>query len=152
MTQVTFYLIEQQAQDSDPRWDLACQLAAQCYQNRRRCLVLCDDQQQAEAFDELLWQQPDNRFVPHNLSGEGPANGTPVEISWQDQAVRGKPVLINLKNSLPPHGQHFQVIYDFVPAEEQAKQAARERYKQYRAAGFSLDTVAANSINETTNG
>ena len=135
---------------------IVCMLAARYFRAKRRCLVLCSDQNSAEEFDELLWQQPMDAFVPHNLTGEGPANGAPIEISWANDSNNGKhysrQVLINLTDALPEDGQKFRQIVDFVPAAEQAKQAARERYKQYRALGFQMSTEAASSINEIQNG
>lgn len=154
MTQVTFYMLEA-ASDSSKEL-LACMLAAQLFRTKRRCLVLCSDQKSAENFDELLWRQPMDAFVPHNLTGEGPANGAPVEISWVDEKQitnsQSRQVLINLTDALPEDGQKFRQIIDFVPAVEETKQAARDRYKQYRASGFQMSTAAASSINEIQNG
>lgn len=154
MTQVIFYMLEKTSV-SDKEL-LVCMLAAQFFRAKRRCLVLCADQKSAEQLDELLWQQPMDAFVPHNLTGEGPANGAPVEISWVDDKenanYQSRQVLINLTDTLPQDGRKFRQIIDFVPAAVQAKQAARERYKQYRASGFQMSTEAASSINETQNG
>ena len=154
MTQVIFYKLE--AESVSEQWLLACRLAAQYFRAKRRCLVLFSDQKSAEEFDELLWQQPMDAFVPHNLTGEGPTNGAPVEISWtgdnENTNYNSRQVLINLTDALPEECQKFRQIVDFVPVAEQAKQAARDRYKQYRASGFQMSTEAASSINETQNG
>ncbi len=164
MTQVTFYTLEEAPDEktsdnsmaSSDRALLACMLAAKYYRAKNRCVVICATQKEAEEFDELLWQRPMDAFVPHNLSGEGPANGAPVEISWKalEDTVKpfSRPILINLSESLPKDGQKFRQIVDFVPASEHAKQGARDRYKQYRASGFQMNTEAASSINEIQNG
>lgn len=151
MTQVTFFLIEgPDAETSIPaQLSWACDIAARCYRQRQRVSVLCDSKASAEQFDEYLWQQPVDGFVPHNLTGEGPANGAPVEICWQPPTQFSRPVLINLCPQVPQFGQRFKQIYDFVPAEDDLKQLARERYKHYRAAGYQLDTRPAGSINES---
>ena len=154
MTQVTFIML---GSTSDSNKELiACTLAAQHFRAKRRCLVLCSDQKHAELFDELLWQQPLDAFVPHNLTGEGPANGAPVEVCWADEKLNAKfhsrQVLINLTDTLPKDAHKFKQIIDFVPAAEVPKQAARDRYKQYRASGFQMSTEAASSINEIQNG
>ncbi len=151
MTQVTFFLIEgEDANTSLPaQLSWACELAAQCYRKRQRCLVWCESKEAAEQFDEFLWQQPVDGFVPHNLTGEGPANGAPVEICWQAPVQFSRPILINLCPEIPQSGQRFKLIYDFVPAQDDLKQQARERYKHYRAAGYQMDTRPAGSINES---
>ena len=154
MAEVIFYLLEQDRIDDQPApLALACQLAASSFRNKQACLVLCQSQAQAEAFDELLWQRPAEAFIPHNLTGEGPPKGTPVEVSWVGaRPGSGKPVLINLADELPNDHQRFRKIFDFVPAAEQPKQQARERYKQYRGAGHQLDTRPASSLNEKSDG
>lgn len=150
MSQVTFFLLDQD--NSEQQLEIACALAAQSYRARKKCLVLCEEQTIAEQFDELLWALPADGFVPHNLTGEGPQNGTPVEISWQAPTQFSRQVLINLTNTMPESASRFRQIYDFVPAEEHAKQQARERYKHYRAAGHQLDTRPASSVNESNDG
>ena len=143
MAQVTFYLLDENNAESNAQQQHACQLASECYRNKQRCLLYFDNQTDAEAFDEMLWQLPTDSFVPHNLVGEGPKAGAPVELSWQTPQQFGRPVLINMSSEMPSFSQRFQRIYDFVPVEAQAKQQARERYKHYRAAGHQLDTAAA---------
>ncbi|MGS2721685.1 DNA polymerase III subunit chi [Paraglaciecola aestuariivivens] len=150
MPQVTFYLLEQQAEvlDMPQHFALACALSTRHYRNRQKVTVFCNNQQEAEKFDELLWQLPVDAFVPHNLLGEGPANGTAVEICWQAPKQFNRPVLINLSDQVPNFHARYKHIIDFVPAVEALKVQARERYKQFRAAGCQLDTLPATSINE----
>ena len=144
MPQVSFYIIEAQDEGSaSPSLDLACELAARCFRNKQRVLVWCNDQQSAEAFDELLWQLPVQGFVPHNLSGEGPTGGAPVEINWQEPVANNRQVLINLATDAPQFSQRFSQVYDFVPRADEQKQQARDRYKQYRGMGCDLKTLPA---------
>lgn len=157
MTQVTFYQLAEDQSANHAELDKACELATTSYRARQRCLVLCADQQQAQAFDELLWQRPTDAFVPHNLTGEGPNGGAPVEITWPaSQASSGRGVLINLTDAMPENGPRFAEIHEFAPADETRKQQARERFKQYRLAGINPAFVPlstpASSNHETNDG
>lgn len=144
MAQVIFYLLESE-QKAD---EIACTLAANAYRSKQRCSVTFNDQSSAEAFDELLWQKPVDGFIPHNLMGEGPKGGAPVELVWDIQQAGNRPILINLSDHIPTATQRARQVFDFVPAENTAKQQARERYKQYRAAGHQLDTQPASNLLE----
>ena len=150
MANVSFFLLDDAATPpTEPaHYALACAVAARCFRQKQKCLIYCQDKQQAEHIDELLWQLPSDSFVPHNLAGEGPTGGAPVEIHWQPPSQFSRGVMINLAEQVPQFHARFNTIYDFVPAPESQKLLARERYKQYRAAGNQLDTVAANSIHE----
>ncbi len=153
MAEVIFYLQKEGELGAElPLHALACHLCAHYYGNKQRVIVLCDNQGQAEQVDELLWQLPDDRFVPHNLTGEGPASGTPVEICWQPpRNIAGKH-LINLTPNLPVNANKCRLIADFVAVDEAQKQLARTRYKQYRAEGHTLHTEAVATIIESNHG
>jgi DNA polymerase III subunit chi len=134
MPNVVFYALAE-GQQAHER---ACELIADAYSQRQRCRVLCASQQQAEDVDELLWQFPAFRFIPHNMFGEGPSSGTPVEICWQHEQLAKCHVVVNLSDDLLHNPHQYLFIYDFVPAEENAKKQARLRYKHYQQAGFNM--------------
>lgn len=157
MSQVCFWVLElaesresANAEFADAHLKLACEQATLCYRNQQKVFVYTDTQQQAEQIDELLWSFEPDSFVPHNLLGEGPKYGAPVEISWQ-APTSYRQVLINLASQVPPFAQQFNQIYDFVPLDEQLKQLARQRFKQYRAQQFQLDTKTVSLAQPTTN-
>lgn len=149
---VSFYLLSDTAADQPAsqnelstvpaHFALACQLCADLYRARQRVFVYTANQQQAEAFDELLWQFDAERFVPHNLSGEGPKYGAPIEISWQAPKQQ-RQVLINLADTVPAFANRFSQIIEFVPTAAPDKALARERFKHYRQQGITPTTVNA---------
>jgi len=108
-----------------------CALSAQFYQQGLRVFVATDDVKTAEKLDELMWQLPVDQFIPHNLQGEGPHYGAPIEIGHQPPQTR-RQVLINLCHPLPQFAVKFTQIIDFIPNEPAQKQQARERFHQYR--------------------
>ncbi|MBT1452516.1 DNA polymerase III subunit chi [Glaciecola sp. XM2] len=118
------------------------------YQRKQYLTLICKDKAQAEAVDEYIWQQPAEHFIAHNLLGEGPANGSPVEITWKDaidtSVVRNKKLVINLSQTFLPQYAAWQHLVDFVPSDSEEKASARERYKQYKQAGCSMAFVNAN--------
>lgn len=140
MPQVTFYSLSGEEQAAAKQ---ACQLVADAAGNRQRCSILCQDQAAAELVDELLWQLPADRFVPHNLFGEGPSAGTPVEICWQQSQLTRRPFVVNLSQTMLNEPHQHQTIIDFVPQPEEQKQAARIRYKQYQQAGCTMQFLSA---------
>ncbi|WP_194757232.1 DNA polymerase III subunit chi [Aliidiomarina indica] len=139
MAHVTFYVLNGEQQPPEA----ACELLLARLQQRQRIAVVTGNREAAEAFDELLWQRPAERFIPHNLLGEGPAGGAPVVIGW-DQPISAygysKHCLLNLSDKVSEDAHKFRQIVDFVPTDEDGKTRARERYRQYRRLGFELST------------
>ena len=146
MKKVTFYIMQEPKNGAEATMpqhhELACKLAGEFYQQGQRVYIHTNDESAANHVDEYLWQLDANSFVPHNLQGEGPRNGAPVEIGFQPPRHRYQ-VLINLHDHTPQFAVNFNQIIDFVPHQDGLKQQARERYKHYRQTGLQLLTVNA---------
>jgi DNA polymerase-3 subunit chi len=153
MAIVTFYALSESSANSGEK-EISSELAqaatllADCVSKRKKVSVLTDTQAQAESFDELIWQFPADKFIPHNLYGEGPDMGTPVEIIWHSvflsmAKLRNTAVVINLSQEYIENIKNLQHIIDFVPPDEDLKAHARERYKRYKQAGCQLEYKTA---------
>jgi len=152
-TLVTFYALTEalaNADDKEVATELvkATELCSDCVSTRKKTTVLCSTQAQAEAFDELIWQFPADKFIPHNLYGEGPEMGTPVEIVWQSAyqsmtKLRNTAVVINLSQQFIESLGNIKHVIDFVPVADEEKEKARERYKRYKQAGCQLEYKTA---------
>ena len=154
MSRVQFYILsESENTDSNgisPHFAHACSLAAFYYSQNKKVFIYTDDQEDAFSVDEYLWQFDGDSFVPHNLFGEGPSYGSPVEISWHDP-IHPCPVLINLSLHIPAFSNNFQQIIDFVPADDDLKVQARKRYTAYKKLGHTLSTSNVETQNTTNN-
>lgn len=139
-TNVMFYILPEQNTDANAHWYQACLHAAHCFRTNQRAYIFTDDQTTAHEIDELLWKFEPDSFVPHNLVGEGTQQGAPIEIGFEKPKNR-RPILINLASKMPTFAGNYSHIIDFVPANNELKQQARERFKQYRHAGYTLETV-----------
>lgn len=144
MKNATFYLLDNDntADGLSAVEQLVCELAAERWRSGKRVLIACEDEAQAIRLDEALWTRPPESFVPHNLSGEGPRGGAPVEIAWpQKRNSSPRDLLISLRTGFADFATAFTEVIDFVPHEDSLKQLARDRYKAYRLAGFNLTTA-----------
>ena len=144
MKNATFYLLENDntVDGLSAVEQLVCELAAERWRSGKRVLIACEDEAQANRLDEALWQRNPDSFVPHNLAGEGPRAGAPVEIAWpQKRGSAPRDILISLRPAFADFATAFTEVIDFVPIDESQKQLARERFKAYRVAGFHLTTA-----------
>ena len=129
---------------------MACVLTSDLYRQNKRVLLLAENQDSAQEIDELIWQFNAQRFVPHNLPGEGPHYGTPVEINWEP-SIQRRPCVVNCALQVPESLRGFKGLqewHDFVPSDDVGKKAARERYKALRALGAQVSTSDIPSILE----
>ena len=135
---VDFYLLT--SDQPETRWLVACRLLEKAYLKGHRVYVHCDNQQDAEHLDELLWTFRDDSFVPHNLQGEGPEPPPPVQIGHSKEPRGFNDILLNMSQQIPPFYQKFKRLMELVGNKESAKELSRTHYKEYRARGCDLHT------------
>ncbi|PLK59106.1 DNA polymerase III subunit chi [Candidatus Palibaumannia cicadellinicola] len=141
---VTFYLLDQHVIKHGliTMERLACNLAILHWRAGKRVLIACENNEQARKLDNALWTQTTAAFIPHNLVGEGPQDGAPIEISWPHRRCNvPRDLIISLIPTCTDFAFSCHEVIDFVPNEEYLKQLARKRYKAYRSVGFQLITA-----------
>lgn len=151
MKTATFYIIEESAPQNSEQslLEYALFLARHFAKQDAKVYLHAQNKQQAEQLDEICFAQSLDEFIPHNLVGEGPRFGCPLEIGYLNEKSPIRPhytrnLVINLANSTTNFAESFAQVVDFVPSEKKAKQDARERYKIYRNNGFQMQTITLN--------
>lgn len=122
----------------------ACQTAIKQHQAGRRLVVYCSDGARLSAFDRMLWALDDVSFVPHVLAGDPLAPDTPVLLTASDPAgalpadQAAQAWLMNLDDDCPPGYGGYGRLLEIVSGEAGDRQAARQRWRAYQAAGHDL--------------
>nr|WP_314688969.1 DNA polymerase III subunit chi [uncultured Pantoea sp.] len=144
MKNATFYVLESEsASDGLSAIEaLVCDLAAARWREGKRILIACESEAQANRLDEALWQRPANAFVPHNLAGEGPRYGAPVELAWpQRRSSAPRDLLISLLPAFADFATGLPEVIGVVTSGGGQKQPARGRDEAFRSGGFQLKTA-----------
>lgn len=119
----------------------ACRLVDAAYAQSRRVFIQVSDGNEAQKVDDTLWTFRDQAFIPHEIAtAESPTHprimaliGTSAPDSFSKQ-------LINVGATVPAKLESLERIIEVVDGDEQHKRQARERYKQYREQGCTLET------------
>ncbi|WP_261816040.1 DNA polymerase III subunit chi [Vibrio gallicus] len=144
MNTATFYIIppNSQADSRQGFQQYVAYLLRHFTKQGARIYLNATDQQDAKAWDDFLFQQSGDDFLAHNLTGEGPRQGTAIEIGFSPSHLqRNRNLLINVSNNATNFARSIDQVIDFVPCEEKAKHTARERYKIYRQTGYQMQTI-----------
>jgi DNA polymerase IIIc chi subunit len=132
--EVDFYVLESPSADPAAH---ACKLALMNWERDQRVFVVTADEEAGRQLDELMWEQPGGRFLPHALAGSQSAGKAPVNIgplSTLNQAD----VVINLCPEAIPQPQRFGRVQEIVPFED--RDASRAKYRIYRELGLAPQT------------
>ena len=105
-----------------------------------RLHVRVPDANTAEQLDKLLWSFSDQAFIPHKVQGSADATPVPVNISIMGGSPEPEVILVNLCDTMPESYQHHDRVIEIVAGNADDTAAARERYRQYRESGDTLDT------------
>jgi len=111
---------------------LACRLALMAWERGHQVTIVTDSSAAANEVDELLWAYPEGRFVPHEPGADAQA---PVRILPEPPAGDAD-VVINLTITPLPSPERFQRLLEIVPHRREEREASREKFRHYRAAGL----------------
>jgi DNA polymerase-3 subunit chi len=145
--QVDFYVLAESAPSAE---QLACRLSLMAWEQGHRVSVLAPDENAARSLDELMWDYPAGRFLPHqrgesgqDTAGRGEAGqgdaiwAAPVSIvASADQVGADRDVVVNLGDTAVPHPDRFRRLLEIVPAELQLREASRDKFRHYLRLGL----------------
>lgn len=135
--QVDFYQLTDPARAPE---QLACKLALMAWERGHRVAILGRDSAQVDDLDRLLWQSPEGRFLPHERGEDHPA---PVSLLLTVPESAGD-VGINLTDQPLPQPLPFRRLLEIVPFRDEEREAARKKFRAYRAQGLDLKTHKIN--------
>ena len=122
-----------------------CKLIEKVYLRKHKLYIHCQDQQEANQIDELLWTYKDTSFIPHNLLGEGPSEAPPVQLGF-DKTPTHNDVLINLATEIPEFHTRFKRILEIAINSDDVSDTAshQEHLIYYQQQNFDISTHTIN--------
>lgn len=115
-----------------------CELAEEFYLKGERVLVMVQDDNQGVTLDQFMWSWKKAAFLPHAYdNGSQECYDEPVVISLREENSNGAGILIAGRPCSIDFVRHFRLVIDFADLyDESLREAARERFRQFREAGF----------------
>ncbi|OGT59838.1 MAG: hypothetical protein A3F14_05940 [Gammaproteobacteria bacterium RIFCSPHIGHO2_12_FULL_43_28] len=144
MTQIDFYVLDQG--NKREAESFACRLLEKAVQTSEVIYVHTASLLQAQQLDALLWTYREDSFLPHALYDEEKEAAIPIRIGFaapdtdylENMATNG--LLVNLTTETPAFYRAFPRMMEIVFSDPSMQQLARERYRQYREEGHSINT------------
>lgn len=141
MTRVVFY------HNAPRRIEAAHALLEQLCAAGKTMAVFVPDPERAQLLDRLLWTQPATGFIPHCGSEHPLAGETPVVLFTREAQLADTacPRLFNLAEEAPrdlsSSFARFSSLIEIVGLDPAEREHARERVRQYKAAGFAIKYI-----------
>jgi DNA polymerase-3 subunit chi len=134
-SQVAFYIIARPTQSAE---QVACILAMKAWAQGHRVAVCAPTEQAVHRLDEMMWDQPTGRFLPHETDDGSTA---PVLIRHGNTGIPGdRDLVINLCIEPVPEPERFSRLCEVVPAQPEQRTASRNKYRAYRDKQLSPET------------
>jgi DNA polymerase-3 subunit chi len=138
--QVDFYLLGQFA---PPASKLACRLALMAWERKQKVLIITATQAFSDQLNALMWQYPEQRFLPHTQANEPNSDRAAVCIGMLSD-LNPTDIVINLCPEAVPQPERFSRILEIVPFIDSERQASRVKFKTYRNLGITPQTHEIN--------
>jgi len=130
--QVDFYVLGDSALTAD---QLACRLAMMAWERGHKIAVLTETTDLANKLDQLMWDYPAGRFLPH--SADPGDKRSPVIIGKSDMELPGgSEVIINLTPTTISGPDRFKRLVEIVPGSPSQRTASRNKFRSYREQGL----------------
>ena len=132
MTRIDFYILADV--DEAARRRFCCRLAHRAATAGKRVHIRADEAAVAD-LDELLWEYPPDRFLPHARVADA-SEKEPVTVGNVEEEPPHDDVLINLATDIPGFFARFERVSEVVLAS--ARGPGRDKYRRYREGGYPL--------------
>ncbi len=134
--QVDFYVLKESIADPNR---VACSLALTMLERNQRVFVITGTETTSQQLDELMWQHPDGRFLPHALADSVDAGKAMVNIGTLS-TLKPVDVVINLCPEAIPQPERFSRILEIVPYADEDRKASRVKFRAYLDNGLTPRT------------
>ena len=134
MTQIGFYHLTRLALDQAlPR------LLEKAVAAGLKVVVMAGSSERVEHLNGVLWTYNEESWLPHGAASDGEAALQPVWLTDADENPNGATVLVLCDGVTPADvGAYARCLDLFDGRDDEAVQAARQRWKTWKAAGHEL--------------
>ena len=134
MSEVGFYHLQ--------KWPLERalpRLLEKVVESGRRAVLLTGSRERTEALDELLWTYNERSWLAHGTVRSGYPEAQPIFLTETEDNPNQADVLLVIDGLRPAFALEFDRVLDmFDGRDEAAVAAARERWRDYKAAGAAI--------------
>lgn len=113
-------------------------LALKVFASKRTLRIATPDAATTDALDRLLWEKPDEAFVPHCTLASSLREFTPIVIDHENDHAGDADVLISLCPTPPKFFARFERMIEIVGRDETLAKNGRERWAFYKSRGYPL--------------
>lgn len=131
MTDIAFHY------NAPDKVEYACRLLRKAYAKGSSLYVLAEPGV-VDQVEAALWTLAPASFIPHCTAG-APAcvsARTTIQIGSALPTEPHAPMLVNLQREWVEGWQQFEKIFEIVTLDDPERQAARDRFRRYRARGI----------------
>jgi DNA polymerase-3 subunit chi len=134
--QIDFYVLQNEALTAER---LACRLAMMAWEQGYTIALLTDNEQDASDMDDLMWNYPHERFLPHAIAGGEQSAPVLIGTATSLPEEQGE-VIINLSNTAVANPGKFKRLLEIVPVNQADRTVSRDKFRYYRDHGLSPES------------
>lgn len=134
MTEIGFYHLQR-----SPLEVALPKLLEKVLEAGKRAVVMAGSDERVDALNAALWTYRPDSFLPHGSAKDGHDEAQPIYLSTSDENPNGAEILILTDGATSDRFADYERCLEmFDGRDEHAVEAARARWKSYKAAGHGV--------------
>lgn len=110
---------------------LVCLLTGELTRSNQKVHILTENQDMSKQIDDTMWEYPEQRFIPHDVTNHSIPNCL-VTISSDSKTIPETDVVINLTSKILDERSSVNSIYEIATRKEDQLIASREKFRTYK--------------------
>jgi DNA polymerase-3 subunit chi len=127
---------------------MLCALAERAFAADKTLFIQAGSPQDLDTLDDFLWTYGDISFVPHEKVTTGRAPEAPITLAWDLPAPPTADLIVNFAERAPDYFAACPRVVELVDHQPPERHAARQRYRAYQDAGYTLATRRINAYED----
>jgi DNA polymerase-3 subunit chi len=120
-------------------------LVSKIYASKKRCHIMCRDEEQVALLSKNLWTFSQREFLPHG-QGDMEPKYQPIWLSVTQENVNGAKVFVSVNEKVLDIVDTFERLIDFYPLSVKAQNHAKERMQFYKNQGIDVTSWVLNPL------
>lgn len=118
-----------------------CQLVGKALAAGQTMNILTESTAASAVLDRLLWEFPQNSFLPHCGPENPNAARAPILIDHRPELLPARPLLFNWTEQVAAGFERYERVVEIVDTDEEMRSRGRERWRAYQALGQTPDAT-----------
>ena len=117
--------------------NIVCKIIEDAYQKGLQVIMLCENENTCQKFDQALWTFTETCFIPHSIHNYNSI----ITSNHQSSSASVPKMLLNASYVFPSSCEDYNQIVEMSGYDQISRQKARLIFKKYKSKKFKISSI-----------